>query len=342
MPYTNEVVPLIAAWPACVDPARITARLWRGWRTIDNAGRVRRLEAEDERASVSADGTFSFQGGPGIDDFPVPRPVADGIALTIDLPNGPVFRSGMLGGLPPGPPEDPNGFVEVFVMCDAIAVQAPDLAARELQPPITLDESRTVTRLTFTFATGQVDVNGAGTDTSLAGVNFSFSCALTLAPSGDARNPARVLTVGVSPITLTFTGTGTVRWSCAPAMPAARGATCTQGNPRELYAMLFSAAAETLLEFGENPRWLGGEIAATHLSRRPRQVPQQPACCDFGTAPLTFGVNAEWFIWCRNEARRRELALLHPVPLRPGVRQVGNGEGARLPHHRLTGRTSIP
>lgn len=36
-----------------------------------------------------------------------------------------------------------------------------------------------------------------------------------------------------------------------------------QGNPRTLYAMLFAAASETLIEFGENPRWLGGEIAAT-------------------------------------------------------------------------------
>jgi hypothetical protein len=36
-----------------------------------------------------------------------------------------------------------------------------------------------------------------------------------------------------------------------------------QGNPRSLYAMLFAAASETLLEFGRNPRWLGGEIAAT-------------------------------------------------------------------------------
>jgi hypothetical protein len=36
-----------------------------------------------------------------------------------------------------------------------------------------------------------------------------------------------------------------------------------QGNPRALYAMLFAAAAETLVEFGENPRWLGGSIAAT-------------------------------------------------------------------------------
>lgn len=36
-----------------------------------------------------------------------------------------------------------------------------------------------------------------------------------------------------------------------------------QGNPRALYTMLFAAASETLLEFGRNPRWLGGEIAAT-------------------------------------------------------------------------------
>ncbi len=36
-----------------------------------------------------------------------------------------------------------------------------------------------------------------------------------------------------------------------------------QGNPRPFYAMLFAAASETLLEFGANPRWLGGEIAAT-------------------------------------------------------------------------------
>ena len=36
-----------------------------------------------------------------------------------------------------------------------------------------------------------------------------------------------------------------------------------QHRPRKLYATLFAAAAGTLLEFGRNPRWLGGEIAAT-------------------------------------------------------------------------------
>lgn len=34
-------------------------------------------------------------------------------------------------------------------------------------------------------------------------------------------------------------------------------------RPRELYAVLFAAASQTLVEFGRNPRWLGGQIAAT-------------------------------------------------------------------------------
>ena len=36
-----------------------------------------------------------------------------------------------------------------------------------------------------------------------------------------------------------------------------------QGNPRVIYRLLFDAAARTLIEFGENPRWLGGEIGLT-------------------------------------------------------------------------------
>jgi hypothetical protein len=36
-----------------------------------------------------------------------------------------------------------------------------------------------------------------------------------------------------------------------------------QGNPRAIYRLLFDAAGATLLEFGENPRWLGGRIGVT-------------------------------------------------------------------------------
>jgi hypothetical protein len=37
----------------------------------------------------------------------------------------------------------------------------------------------------------------------------------------------------------------------------------TRGNPGIIYNLLFRAASETLLEFGRNPRWLGGEIGIT-------------------------------------------------------------------------------
>jgi len=36
-----------------------------------------------------------------------------------------------------------------------------------------------------------------------------------------------------------------------------------QGNPKTIYALLFKSVSDTLTEFGENPRWLGGQIAAT-------------------------------------------------------------------------------
>jgi len=36
-----------------------------------------------------------------------------------------------------------------------------------------------------------------------------------------------------------------------------------QGNPQVVYNGLFRAASETLLEFGRNPRWLGGELGVT-------------------------------------------------------------------------------
>jgi hypothetical protein len=36
-----------------------------------------------------------------------------------------------------------------------------------------------------------------------------------------------------------------------------------QGNPRQLYSLLFQSAAETLQTFGRDPRWLGGELGIT-------------------------------------------------------------------------------
>ena len=38
-----------------------------------------------------------------------------------------------------------------------------------------------------------------------------------------------------------------------------------QGNPRCLYNLLFKAASETLLTFGRDPKWVGGEIGVTFV-----------------------------------------------------------------------------
>src|SRR4029453_792901 len=39
-----------------------------------------------------------------------------------------------------------------------------------------------------------------------------------------------------------------------------------------------------------------------------------------------------------SEAGRQRLALLHPIPLRPGFWEVGDGEGSGVSHHRLIAR----
>ena len=41
-----------------------------------------------------------------------------------------------------------------------------------------------------------------------------------------------------------------------------------QGNPRLIYELLFASASATLLEFGRNPRWAGGEIGRASCRER--------------------------------------------------------------------------
>jgi hypothetical protein len=51
-------------------------------------------------------------------------------------------------------------------------------------------------------------------------------------------------------------------WHLVFTLPHALNA-LAQGNPRVIYRLLFGAAAQTLLEFGRNPHWLGGELGIT-------------------------------------------------------------------------------
>ena len=67
-----------------------------------------------------------------------------------------------------------------------------------------------------------------------------------------------------------------------------------QANPRAVYALLFEAASATLTEFAENPRWLGGEIAATLVLHTWGQTLTQHAHLHCLIAAGALGPDGRW------------------------------------------------
>lgn len=67
-----------------------------------------------------------------------------------------------------------------------------------------------------------------------------------------------------------------------------------QGNPRAIYALLFESVSATLIEFGENPRWLGGEIAATLVLHTWGQTLSQHLHLHCLVAAGALGANGQW------------------------------------------------
>ena len=100
----------------------------------------------------------------------------------------------------------------------------------------------------------------------------------------------------------------------------------TQGNPRALYAMLFAAAAQTLVDFGRNPRWLGGEIAATLVLHTWGQTLTQHLHVH---ALVAAGALSPEGLWCRS---RR--GFLFPVKALSVVFRAKFIDALRLAFHR--------
>ena len=67
-----------------------------------------------------------------------------------------------------------------------------------------------------------------------------------------------------------------------------------QGNPRVLYGLLFEAVSATLIGFGANPRWLGGEIAATLVLHTWGQTLSQHLHLHCLIAAGALGANGQW------------------------------------------------
>jgi len=67
-----------------------------------------------------------------------------------------------------------------------------------------------------------------------------------------------------------------------------------QGNPRAIYNLLFAAVSKTLIEFGRNPRWLGGQIAASLLLHTWNQVLLQHLHLHCLVAGGALGADGQW------------------------------------------------
>jgi hypothetical protein len=67
-----------------------------------------------------------------------------------------------------------------------------------------------------------------------------------------------------------------------------------QSNPRTIYRLLFETVAATLSEFGANPRWLGGEIAATLVLHTWGQTLSQHLHLHCLVAAGALGPNGQW------------------------------------------------
>jgi len=70
--------------------------------------------------------------------------------------------------------------------------------------------------------------------------------------------------------------------------------TLAQGNPRTIYSLLFETVSATLIEFGANPRWLGGEIAATLVLHTWGQTLSQHLHLHCLVAAGALGLNGRW------------------------------------------------
>jgi hypothetical protein len=67
-----------------------------------------------------------------------------------------------------------------------------------------------------------------------------------------------------------------------------------QGNPRVIYTLLFEAVSATLIEFGQNPRWLGGDIAATLVLHTWGQTLSQHLHLHVLIAGGALGASGQW------------------------------------------------
>ncbi len=200
MPYNSEV--RVAVQSGSPFSGAVALQLWEISTTIDNAGRIRQQQVDQERVTTAVAGgvatAFSTMDGPSYTS----RNNHD-ISLTAyqDPQPGPIFRSGRLVTLPPGSPGDPSSLVDVMLL-NASRFTMAEINSM-IPTPITLPDGNVVTTATVASAPPSRILTLTATG-PYGATTYTYTLPFTIDPSDDQVDLSRVLeanTAGASSLT---------------------------------------------------------------------------------------------------------------------------------------------
>jgi hypothetical protein len=192
MPYSSEV----RVWTATGDSPEmdVSLVLWELSTTIDNAGRVREQQVDQDNTTVSVSGgttfPFSFVRGP---DFLANNNHSISLAAyQAGGQSGPLFRSGRFETLPAGAPGNPDGLVDILLV-DPMRVPMADINSMVAASlPMTLPDGNVINTITMTSAPPSDTLTLVATG-PYGATTYTYTLPFVITPSDDQVDLTRVL-----------------------------------------------------------------------------------------------------------------------------------------------------
>jgi len=208
MPYASEIRVGVDSGSAPSITTNVT--LWELSTTIDNAGRVRNQQVDQETVQVAVAGGVPFSvttaDGPS---YLSRNNHSISLAAYQDGMPGAAFRSGPLETLPAGSPGDPNGLIDIMLV-GAQRFTMAEINAM-IPVPITLPDGNVISTATITSAPPSRNLTLVATG-PYGATTYTFTLVFTIDPSNDQWDLTSVLEANLATpgavaggATLTFT-----------------------------------------------------------------------------------------------------------------------------------------
>jgi hypothetical protein len=188
MPYSSQV--RVSTLSGTAPSGTVALTLWELFVTIDNSGRFRQQQVDQEQVSVQVGGLpvpFAFTSGPSF---------TSNNNHTISLAGyqagrpGPVFRSGRLDTLPAGAPGNTAALVDVLYL-DQVRFTMAEINAM-IPTPITLPDGTVISTATLTSAPPSNVLTLTATG-PYGATTYTYTLTLTIDPWDDEFDLSHVL-----------------------------------------------------------------------------------------------------------------------------------------------------